>query len=98
MGWYEAVKDAIVVAKKAGNIELQGQLLDLQQEMQDMQQENSKLKEENAKLMAIIDRDRNMKYDHKELVFYEHLEDGSKEGPYCPTCWQKDNVKDYVRF
>ena len=92
MGWYEALKDAVLIAKKAGNIELQGKLLDLQQEMQDMQQENSNLKADNEKLLAMINKDRNMKYDYEEHVFYEYAEDETKEGPYCPTCWQKDKL------
>ncbi|MBK5263210.1 MAG: hypothetical protein JJE17_11695 [Peptostreptococcaceae bacterium] len=91
MGWYEALKDSISIAKKAGNIELQGQLLDLQQEMQSMQQENFKLKEEYTKLLAIINRDKNMVYNKNRSAVFENI-DGQEHGPYCMHCWEAEKL------
>lgn len=92
MSLYEAAKDAISIAQKADNVELLRQIIDLQKAMQDMQQENLELKRKNEELQAIIKKDKSMKYDHEESCYYEHLQDGNKEGPYCPICWEKDRI------
>jgi predicted ATP-grasp superfamily ATP-dependent carboligase len=46
MGWYEAIKDAIVVADRLRDIELKQRLADVQVECAKLAEENAKLRQE----------------------------------------------------
>ena len=50
---------------------------------------------ENEKLRAQLLKQNSMVYDKQEHVYYEHKEDGSRDGPFCPRCWQ-DKSKNQV--
>ncbi|XOQ44285.1 MAG: hypothetical protein ACFWTN_07585 [Clostridium sp.] len=89
MGWYDAVKDAISVAKKAGDIGLYEKLLDLQQAMRDMQQENNELREQLKSLQDSINLENEMEPDYDNKMFFRK-HNNEKIGPYCPVCWQRD--------
>ena len=46
MGWYEAIKDAIIVADRLRDIELKQRLADVQVECAKLAEENAKLRQE----------------------------------------------------
>lgn len=54
-------------------------ILDLQTQLVDMQEELNKLHEQNSY---------NMVFENN--VYYDVKSDGTKIGPYCATCWDKD--------
>ncbi len=84
MGFYEGIKDAIVLAQKADNADLIKQLLDLGAQALEMQDEIRKLKEENAELKKANDLESRI-IMHKEN--YITLKDDAEEIHYCPNCW-----------
>ena len=46
MGWYDAVKDALVVGERLRDVELNKKLADVQMECSKLAEDNSKLREE----------------------------------------------------
>lgn len=50
MGWYEALKDGIIIAQKADNVPLVNELIEAQKQILDLIAENTSLKEVNKKL------------------------------------------------
>ena len=87
MGWYEAIKDAVEIAQKAGEIDLMRQLVDVQAEMLGLQEENGRLRNE-------VDRLDDALRVTGELVLegrhYARRVDGQLEGRYCTVCWDAD--------
>lgn len=84
MGWYEAIKDGIMVAQKTDNIPLVSELIDAQKQILDLVQENQKLKEENEKLLKKQDVSQQIER-HKDA--YITLKDDSQKLIYCSNCW-----------
>ena len=87
MGWYEAIKDAINIAKKANNIEVMQSLIDAQQQMLEMQKELELLREENKQLLNISIIEEKI-VRHKATVIT--LDDDKDRIPYCSCCWDKE--------
>jgi NAD-dependent SIR2 family protein deacetylase len=73
MGIYDAIKDAVQVAQKIDNIDLQKQLLALQTQVVDLVEENRTLK------ATIATR--------AELTFARNSYWRGDDGPYCSRCW-----------
>lgn len=88
MGWYEAFKDSLKLAQQSDNIELTRQLLEIQREVQELQQENFELKNELSRLTER--QSKKIEYNEKRTALYEIKEDGTKDGPYCTACWEKN--------
>lgn len=84
-------KDVLSTAQKADNIELIKQLLELQKELQAMQQSNFELTKENAKLKEELELKRQMKYDGEHNYYFAITDPSTKDGPFCPKCWEKDH-------
>ncbi|MBR6504423.1 MAG: hypothetical protein IKT41_01665 [Clostridia bacterium] len=84
MGWYEAIKDGIIVAQKADNIPLVSELIDAQKQILDLVQENQKLKEENEKLLKKQDISQQIER-HKDA--YITLKNDTQKLIYCSNCW-----------
>ncbi len=59
----------------------------LEKEALDVQGENTKLREENTKLRELLNARAEMKPFGPLNYFYKN---GQTDGPYCPTCWQRD--------
>ena len=91
MGWYEAIKDGIVVAQK--------QILDLVQENQKLKEENQKLlkkQEISNKIERHKDAYITLKDDEQKLIFCSNCWDSKQQliqaqidenGHYeCPSC------------
>lgn len=96
------VKDSVVFAQKAGNIDQMKKLLDAQQEILNMQEETVNLKaeisklKENQKIKEKIIRNKNSTFIK--------LEGDESDSIYCSRCYDKENilmqvrVSDNVRF
>jgi hypothetical protein len=82
-----------ILARKAGNAELNQRLIDLQCRIIELQtqftelaNDNERLKRLNAELTHSAEIEKEMKYE--ESVFWR-LRDGKRiDGPFCPTCWE----------
>lgn len=90
MGWYEALKDGLKLAQQSDNIELISKLLEIQREFQELQQENFELKKELSRLTER--QSKVIEYNEKRTALYEVKEDGTKDGPYCTSCWELNNT------
>ena len=81
---------AIDLIKKGSQIEAQAQIQKLQEQYLELHAENLELKQELLDIKGKQQLEDNMIFE--EPYFY--LVDGdSKEGPFCPKCWQKDEKK-----
>ena len=102
LGWYEAIKDGIVVAQQADNVPLVRELIDAQKQILDLVAENQKLREqikgmqETADIAGKIER-------HEDA--YITLADDLDKRIYCSCCWdtkkmlvqgQKTGVGTYI--
>jgi len=86
VGWYEAMKDAWQTAERLKDAELKQRLSEVQMEYAKLAEENAQLREERNALREEMRLREVMDYD--ENVCWKRQEDGSRVGPYCPTCWQ----------
>lgn len=88
MGAYEAIKDAVSMIQKTDNIELYRTILDVQKECLDLLEENRILKEQVRLLQD--NKDIQERLLVKGHCYYMPKENGSLDGPFCTTCWDKD--------
>jgi len=88
MGILDDLKSVANVLQEAGKIKELQQLLNAQKELLEMQ-EKLRLRDEEI-------RNLKEKLKIKSDLFYENeaywikKKDGSKEGPFCPGCWDKN--------
>ena len=91
MDWYEALKDAIEIAKKAGDIEVVQSIISAQQQVLDIQRDNVKLREENANLKKQIEDLNDLTRKEKDLIvckgFLFDKSNSQNPGPFCQACW-----------
>lgn len=79
----DSAKDMYSLIKKLGNQDLLEKMADLRDEIFSLREENRELKEK----LSFRD-DYNMVF---EGTCYWNVKDGeTKDGPFCPTCWDKD--------
>lgn len=76
----KAIKE---IADSTQNIELKSLIVDLKEEILELKTENQKLKEELSRLQE-------KKLLFENCVYWCIKEDNTKDGPYCPVCWDKD--------
>lgn len=86
MGWYEAIKDGVQVARNAGNIELSLQLatvaddlLEKQKKIEDLEQEVKRLKEK-----------KKYKYEDNHTWLVDPTRPDIK---LCPVCLNKNDFE-----
>lgn len=84
MGWYEAIKDAIIVADRLRDIELKQRLADVQVECAKLAEENAKLRQELLDLREQAKTRQEMYYQNN--VYWRQTADGKPDGPFCPKC------------
>lgn len=48
----------------------------------------AKLIRENEELKVALSKKPNMQFDENEMVYYVIKDDGRKDGPFCPKCWE----------
>lgn len=88
MGFYDAFKDVLNVARKADNLELYRQLLDLSAQALDLQEENARLKEEINNLHKEKDTESHIVRHSQPFIT---LDNDEHHLPYCAVCWAKEN-------
>ena len=103
MGVYEALKDAVAVARKADDIELIQTLYDAQKEALDLldlsREKDEKIRDLEAEVERLKESVR-LKGDVVEQSGWYFLtkDDGSwKYPPLCPRCWQVDARPVYLQ-
>ena len=78
----KAIKE---IADATQNIELKSHILDLKEQILELREENLKLKEKLAQKSKF-----NMIFENK--VYWDVKENGTKDGPFCPVCWDKEHL------
>lgn len=76
----KAIKE---IADSTQNIELKSLIVDLKEEILNLRQENLDLKQQLSRKL-----EHNMIFENK--VYWDVKEDETKDGPYCPVCWDRD--------
>lgn len=93
MSLYQATKDAIMIAQKAGNIDLTQKLLDVQKMALDMQEKQQQMKGE---IDTLQDRIKGLEA-LKNLQFAESqnylINPDHPDRPLCPICTKKLNTE-----
>jgi len=79
------IKDIQALAKKKGDNEMQGLLMELREQILEIQEENMQLKTKvqalNEELSAVVDKT----YQY-ESPFYWRIDGIKKDGPFCQHC------------
>ncbi len=97
MSWYDAIKDAIDVAKRFDQTELYDKLLKLREEMSELRDDNiaktEKIREleEQLKLKALIEFDKGVYW-----IRNDPAAGGECDTPICPNCY--DSEKKVMRL
>ena len=81
----KASKIALDIADKLKNVELKSAILDLKEEILALREENLALKQELSEKQKY-----NMQFINDK--YWNIKEDGTKEGPFCVTCWDYDKT------
>lgn len=82
---FNAGKKALEIANELNNVELKSAILDLKEEILALREENLILKQQLSEKQKY-----NMQFiDNK---YWNLKKDGSKEGPFCVTCWDYDKT------
>ena len=89
MGVIDTLKDVAKLAQDVQNIPLYEQLLSLQAEVFDLYDENRNLKEERRQLREQLELRAKLSFENN---FYWIVDGDSKEGPFCPKCYDHDHA------
>lgn len=85
---FEAIKEAINLARKANNLELMRHLLEAQQENLNMQAEIQELRTDNAQLRAVVETKRALAFELG--AYWLRVEENVLDGPYCTRCYDDE--------
>ena len=83
MGVLPDYKEWIELAKKAGNVEAQEQIMQLREEHLQLREENLQLREEKRRLKEQIEAAATMKF---EMPYYWKETATGRDGPFCQVC------------
>ncbi len=88
MGAVEYFKAAYDLARKAQNVELQGQLMEAREEFNALKEEAIALRER----VAELERERELRQatTYKEPSYFVTKRDGTEDGPFCQKCYDAD--------
>ena len=89
MGWYEAVGDALTVADRLRDSELQQRMANVQMECAKLAEENARMRQELIDLRGQVQAREEMHY--RDNVYWRPLSRGRSEGPFCPKCFDGNN-------
>ena len=78
-----SIKKVIDIANELKNVELKEAILNLKEEILELREENIALKEK-----LIEKQKHNMEFI--DNYYWNTKENGEKEGPFCPACWDGD--------
>lgn len=105
MDVFKLTESAIGVTKRVHEIatdlkslEMIEEIVNLRSMLVDIKHANIDLTEQIKKLESEISDKNAMVFDGASGLFYKQLDNGEKEGSYCPTCYQKDNNPVRLRY
>lgn len=78
-------KTALDIANELKNTELKESILELREEI-------LTLREENLELKSKLNKKENYNMIIGDNCYWNLKDDGTKEGPYCTVCWDKERV------
>ena len=78
-----SIKKVIDIANELKNVELKEAILNLKEDILELKEENMDLKENLSEKQKY-----NMKFI--DNYYWNIKENGEKEGPFCPACWDGD--------
>ncbi len=88
----ENAKDIYNLIKKLNQQDLLEKMADLRDQILELREENQKLKEK------LLEKNKN-NLIFENGAYFEIKEDGSKEGPFCSVCWERErkliHLKEY---
>lgn len=90
MSIIDDVKSVAKLIQQIDNVELYRKILDLQGEVMGLVQENSELRKEMAALKEHLRVTESLKFERN--VYWNEKPDGTKEGPFCSKCWDKEKL------
>jgi hypothetical protein len=88
MNILENAKEIAEIIKKYDDLELYQKIIDLRDEIFKLREENLGLKEKIKEMERAEEIRVSLVKDGN--LYYGVLENGSKSGPYCLTCWDSD--------
>lgn len=90
MSIIDDVKSVAQLIQQIDNVELYRKILDLQGEVMGLVQENSELRKEISSLKESLRVTESLKFERN--VYWNEKTDGTKEGPFCSKCWDKEKL------
>jgi hypothetical protein len=94
MSIFEKLKSIAKILLEAGKIEQYEQILEIQDRLDKIQKKLQKCEEENKTLKEKLEFKNNLFFENN--AYWLKREDGSKEGPFCSRCW--DRNKNQIRM
>lgn len=79
----DASKKALDIANELKNVELKSAILELKEEILALKGENLALKE-------LLQKQADLEMVFEKNSYWNIKSDGTKEGPYCSVCWDKN--------
>lgn len=73
------------IGEETNNLALQKAILELDKK-------NYKLEKEILELKKELDKRENYNMQYEDNCYWNVNEDGTKEGPYCSVCWDKNKI------
>ena len=81
----DASKKALEIANELKNVELKEAILNLKEELVE-------LREENLLFIQKLSQQAQLEMVYENNSYWNLKEDGTKEGPYCSVCWDKEQI------
>lgn len=78
------------ILQKADNIELYEKLLTIQEKALDIMKENESLRNENSELKEKLRIKGSLRFG-KNMYYKVDEKENKKDGPFCSSCWDKEN-------
>ena len=83
----DTAKTALDIANELKNVALKEAILDLKEKMIELREENMSLKEQLKEKQQY-----NMQFSSDDNCYWNIKDDGTKEGPFCPNCYDTKDL------
>lgn len=94
MAIFDVLKSVANILKEADKIKEYSQILEVQKELLEMQKRVQELEKENSCLKEKLSIKENL--DYEKNAYWAKKENGTKDGPFCSRCWDKN--RDLIRL
>lgn len=88
MSVFEKLKLIVKILLEAEKLEQYKQILEIKDRFDEIQKKLQKCEEENKTLREKLEFKNNLFFENN--AYWLKKEDGSKEGPFCSRCWDKN--------